>query len=166
VSLDNRFFRGDAHVDVLAEDHLPLGDPTQSLHDDFVAFLIGDLLVFVGGEGVSAGGGERGTAGRGPRSYPASQPPEDLLGLGYRGTRGSLYLQDRLEEFVGDGLLQVLRQARHDLFYLRDELARGRVHYVELLFDSQGVGFATVELYRHDFSLASCSPGLRAHKRP
>src|SRR5215204_572102 len=33
---------------------------------------------------------------------------------------------------------------------------------MELLFDPQSVGLATVELYRHDFSLASCPPGFCA----
>jgi hypothetical protein len=47
VGLDAFFGAGDADVDVLAEDHLPLGDPAQGLYDLPVALLIRDLLVLV-----------------------------------------------------------------------------------------------------------------------
>jgi hypothetical protein len=135
VGLYDLFFSRHTHVDVLAEDYLPLCYPTEGLYDPLIALLVGYLLIFVEGEGVGSGGGECGLTGCGPRPDPAPEPPQIPSASATVGARWGLYLQDRLEELVGDGLLEILRQARHDLLYLRDELARGSTHDVQLLLD-------------------------------
>jgi hypothetical protein len=127
---------GDADVDVLAEDDLPLGDPAQSLYDSLVAFLVGHILVLVAGEGVGARRGQGSVAGRGPGADPAAQLAQMALRLGGRGADRRLYLQDGLEELVGDVLGEVLGEAGHDLLYLRDQLSGRGVDDVELLLDS------------------------------
>src|SRR5829696_785957 len=126
---------GDGHVDVLAEDHLPLGDPAQGLYDLLVALLVGNLLVAVAGEGVGAGGCQRGVAGGGPGGDPAPQLAQVPLGLGRTLAHGRLDLQDRLEELVGDELGQVVGEAGHDLLDLRGQLRGRGVDDVELLLD-------------------------------
>src|ERR671911_216615 len=71
----------------------------------------------------------------------------DLRG---RGAGRSLYLHHRLEQLVGDGVVQLSRQPAHDLLDLLDELPCGRVHYGELLLDPEGViRTAFLELYRY-----------------
>jgi hypothetical protein len=55
VGLYDLIFPRYAHVDVLAEDDLPLGHPAKVLYDPLVALLAGDFLVFIGGEGVGTG---------------------------------------------------------------------------------------------------------------
>ncbi len=80
----------DGHVDVLAEDHLALGDPAQRPYDVLVALLVRDLLVFIAAEGVGAGRGQRGVAGGRPRADAPAQLAKVLLGLGGRGAGGVL----------------------------------------------------------------------------
>ncbi|CAA9501349.1 MAG: hypothetical protein AVDCRST_MAG12-2680 [uncultured Rubrobacteraceae bacterium] len=150
VGLDGLLPVRDGDVDVLAEDHLPLGHPPQGLYDPDVALLLGDLLVAVAAEGVGTCRGERGAAGGGPGAHAAPELAQVLLRFGGGGAGRGLYLQHGLEELVGDELGQLLRQPGHDLLYLRDELPGRGVHDVELLLDPQRVArTATLELYGH-----------------
>jgi hypothetical protein len=55
VGLYDLFFPWHAHVDVLAEDDLPLGHPAKTLYHPLVALLAGDFLVLVRGERVGSG---------------------------------------------------------------------------------------------------------------
>src|SRR5215207_2126635 len=137
---DDRLLRAwDGHVDVLAEDHLALGDPAQRPQDVLVALLVRDLLVPVAGEGMGTRGGERGAAGSGPRANPAAQLAQVLLDFRGRGAGWSFYLHHRLKQLVGDGLVQLSRQPAHDLLDLLHQLTGGRVHDGELLLDPEGV---------------------------
>ncbi len=146
---DGLFGTGHADVDVLAEDNFALRHPPERLYDLPVAFLVGDLLVLVAGERMGAGRSQGRAAGRRPGVDPGAQLAQMPLHLGYRLADRGLGFEDGLEQLVRDQLGEVLREAAHDLLYLRDQLSGRGVHDVELLFYSQGVATATVELYRH-----------------
>src|SRR5918994_1030784 len=73
--------------------------------------------------------------------------PLDLRG---RVAGRSLYLHHRLEQLVGDGVVQLGGQPAHDLLDLLDQLPGGRIHDGEFLLDPEGVvRSASLELYRH-----------------
>src|SRR5918994_6807436 len=81
------------------------------------------------------------------------------LDLRGRGAGWGLYLHHRLEQLVGDGVVQLSRQPAHDLLDLLDEFPRGRVHDGELLLDPEGVvRTAFLELY--GYGVPPLSSGL------